>query len=151
MQMSRSFYLSLFLPLLIPPVVFAICALAEGMSTTEMWFALTEQYTAERTNLLVCGLLGLFPILLLLLGLWIYRRSRGTNGVISLMGWCGLIPILLVLVWVNFEYWPSFLPSRTYPGFPHGLEFILGPGFFAPIGMGAGMVVGWWAGRKKSE
>jgi hypothetical protein len=42
---------------------------------------------------------------------------------------------------VNVEYWTAFLPNRTFLGLPHGLEFIIGRGVFAPIGMLAGLAV----------
>ncbi|NNE09207.1 MAG: hypothetical protein HKN20_11655, partial [Gemmatimonadetes bacterium] len=47
----------------------------------------------------------------------------------------------------NFDFWPAFLPSRVYPGFPHGLEFIIGPGVFAPIGMLLGVLTVWVSQR----
>jgi len=141
--MSRFIYLGILLPLLIPPLVFSICAIAAGLSPDETLSATLEQFKAERQNLLICGAIGLFPVLLLLGALWIYRRAGGSAQTRLAMARVGLITIILVLIWVNFQFWPLFLPSRTYPGFPHGLELIIGPIFFAPAAMLAGMVVVW--------
>lgn len=147
--MSRLFYICLLSPLIIPPVVFSICALEAGLSFSDTLTAVFEQYTVRRQNLLTTGLPGFFPILLLLGGLWLHRRSGGTQTTRIWMGWGGLIPIMAVIFWVNFQFWPLFLPARTYPGFPHGMEFIIGPGFFAPVGMLLGMLLGWWLARDR--
>jgi len=149
--LSRKFGLfSIVLPLLIPPVVFTYSAFAAGMSGSETIGALVDQYGASRQNLWVCGFLGWFPILLLFVVFWIARRVKGKDERLSALAWGGLIPIIAVLVWVNFEYWPSFLPARTFLGFPHGLEFVIGPGIFAPVGMVTGMVIGWLAMGKST-
>lgn len=149
--MSRTFYLCLVaLPLLIPPAVFAACALAAGLSPAETWTATVEQVTADQSSLLMCGLAGLFPVVLLLGGLWAYRKGGGSDRTRRAMGWSGLVSIALVLTWVNLQFWPLFLPERTYPGFPHGLEFIIGPGFFAPVLMLIGMGATWWIWRERA-
>ena len=138
------------LPMLVPPLVFIMVALAEGMSIAETVNALIEQYRSDRNNLLVVGALGLFPVILLLIVLWIYYRVSKNERYLSAMGWGGLLPVAAVLLWVNFEFWPGFLPTRVFRGFPHGLEFIIGPGFFAPIGMLVGIVVSWFIARKST-
>ena len=56
---------------------------------------------------------------------------------------------LLVSLYVNLEYWPTFLPDRQYAGFPHGLEFIIGPGVFAPIGLVIALLVTWLTVRQQ--
>jgi hypothetical protein len=147
--MSRLIYCCFAVPLLIPPVVFAICALAEGLSAAETLTALGEQFLTKRQNLLMCGTIGLFPVLLLLGCLWIHRRVDGNTRTRREMGWSGLIAIALVLIWVNVEFWPLFFPGRTDPGFPHGLEFLVGPALFAPIAMLFGIGVVWWARRPR--
>lgn len=146
---SRMLTASLLLPVLIPAAVFALCALLKGLSLPETTTALLQQFKAERQNLLVCGLIGLFPVGLLHGCLWIHRWKKGAATVERAMAIGGLVAILLVLLWVNFQFWPLFLPDRVYPGFPHGLEFIIGPGIFAPVAMIIGMAIGWIATRTK--
>jgi hypothetical protein len=132
----------------IPPVVFFIVALGSGLDVGAAVEALVAQYREPRQNLFVVAIPGLFPLLLLAIGLWIARRIDAARGRRPALALFGLAPILAVLVWVNFQFWPLFLPERTYPGFPHGLEFVIGPGLFAPVGMVVGLVVGWWAVRR---
>ncbi len=148
--MSRLRFLSasIILPLLIPPTVFTFCALAKGMPLAETLSAMIEQYMTRRQNLLICGAVGFFPVLLLFAGLWLHRRAGGDANTRRIMAWSGLVPVVLILVWVNLQFWPLFLPKRVYPGFPHGLEFVIGPGLFAPIGMLVGVGLGWWVARR---
>jgi hypothetical protein len=132
---------SALLVLAIPPLVFILVALTSGMTAADTVGALLAQYVAPRVNLAVCSGLGLVPLLLLALLLWIGRRRRpGAEGT-RLYAIGGALPILAVTVFVNVEYWTAFLPNRRFLGFPHGLEFIIGPGIFAPIGMLAGLAV----------
>ncbi|MDY7095679.1 MAG: hypothetical protein SX243_22110 [Acidobacteriota bacterium] len=133
--------------LLIPPAVFLAVALGEGMGLGGAGAALVAQYTASQLNLLVCGALGLVPVLLVLLILWVHRKVAPGSLARPALALGGLLPILLILVWANWDYWPRFLPSRTYPGFPHGLGLVIAPFFFAPIGGVVGMVVGWLVTR----
>ena len=102
----------------------------EGLSLVEVFTATAKQCSGKRQNLLVCGTIGLFPILLLLGAIWIYEKAGGDKETRKLMAWSGLFSIILVLLWVNWEVWPHFLPGRPYPGFPHGLESVVGPFFF---------------------
>ena len=129
------YFLLFILPLLIPTAMFSTMALFEGLSFVEVFTATAKQCAAKRQNLLVCGTIGLFPILLLLGLLWIYQKVGGDKETKKLMAWSGLFSIILVLLWVNWEVWPHFLPGRPYPGFPHGLESIVGPFLFAPVMM----------------
>lgn len=146
-SMSRSFYACLLLPLIIPTVIFSGCALAAGLSPAETGAAVLDQFAAKRLNLVVSGLPGFFPILLLVGVLAAYRRYGKSQRTRALMGWGGLLAILTVLVWVNLQFWPLFFPGRTSPGFPHGLEFIIGPVFFAPVFMALTMGGIWLAVR----
>ncbi len=132
----------------IPPFIFLWAALAAGLGIGESLAAMVAQYTAERQNLLVCSAIGLFPLALLAVGLWIGKRLAPEAQ--QAMALTGLLPILAVLVWVNRDFWPLFLPSRTYPGFPHGLGFVIGPLIFAPIGMLVGLLLGWWVARSRT-
>lgn len=123
----------------IPPLVFFIVGLTEGMGAATFG-ALVEQYSIARQNLFMVSLPGLFPLALLGLAVYLGGRFRGWTGLRSLaVG--GTVAILAVQTWVNVEFWPTYLPARTYPGFPHGLEFVIGPIFFAPLAMLVGMVL----------
>ncbi len=128
---------------IIPPFLFFAIALIKGLSLYETVVAMSDQYSTSRQNLAVCGALGIFPILLLALSWLLLKRFVPSVGNSTIPIWGGLVPIFLVLLWTNLEFWPIFLPSRMYPGFPHGLEFVLGPGLYAPIGMLIGFLVGW--------
>ncbi len=126
-----------------PPLIFLLVALSSGLGPGAAAEALWLQVLSGKLNLLVCGLLGLVPVCLVAVVLWIAKK-RGAEDSLRMALVCGgLIPILSVLIWANLEYWPRFLPSRTYPGFPNGLELVIGPGMFAPIGAAAGMFIAW--------
>lgn len=128
--------------LLIPPLVFLIVALHSGMSPGESANALAAQYSSSQLNLAVCSALALAPLLPLALFLWIRRRRWKTNSGSPDYALAGALPVLAVAAWANFEFWSAYLPERVYPGFPHGLELVIGPVFFAPVGMllGLGLV-----------
>lgn len=132
--------------LLTPAGVFVFVAIFKGLSIADTSRTLLAQLTAARLNLLVCGALGWIPVSLLALFWYLLQRfsaslRKSTAPVIG-----GLVPVVAVLLWVNLEYWPHFLPSRVPPSYPGGLELILGPGLFAPIGMLFGFLAGWlWA------
>lgn len=135
--------------MVIPPLIFSGSALAGGMSMAATMTALVEQYAAERNNLLIVSLVGLLPLLLILLLIFVRNRLQKTvegSGEYAL-GSC--IPVLLIAVFVNLEYWPSYLPERVFLGFPHGLEFVIGPLVFAPIGISVGFVVTWLVMRQR--
>ena len=137
--------------LVIPPVVFLAAALGGGLSPAESTSALIDQYGVGRRNLAVIGSLGLFPVALLAVLLWAIRRyaSDGPDRAALALG--GSLPILAVVAWANATFWPLYLPSRTYPGFPHGLELVIGPLIFAPIGMALGVGLAWLAGRRRGD
>ena len=138
---NRILLVSALLLLALPPLIFILVALTSGMALPETAGALAAQYRASRVNLAVCTALGLAPLLLLAIVLWIRRRRRPSADGPPLYAIGGSLPIVAVAIFVNFEYWTAYLPNRTFPGFPHGLEFIIGPGVFAPVGMLAGLVV----------
>lgn len=147
---TKVFIIGGLLLLLVSPLVFVLVAMSSGMSASETAAAVVDQYRSDRVNLLVSGLLSFFPMLLLAVILGIARRfsMKPENTVIYALG--GVLPIVLVSIFVNFEYWPAFLPERVYPGFPHGLEFVIGPLAFAPAGMLLGLVIAWASLRKKT-
>ena len=126
--------------MLIPPTVFCVSGAVAGLPIDETLRACAEQYVARRQNLLIVSVLGLLPIAVLAIGLWAYSRWRSAARLPE-FAFAGLLPILVVLTWANLEFWPDFLPDRVYPGFPHGLELVLGPLFYAPVAMLIGLAV----------
>ncbi len=143
MQISTKslFALGVVIALAIPPTVFLAVALQAGLTPGETLSALAEQYRASRQNLLIVGLPGLFPIALLAAVCWLVGRFVPRAPPRSALAFGGLLPILAVSLWAHLKFWPLFLPARTYPGFPHGLELIIGPLIFAPILMLGGLLV----------
>ena len=143
----RVYMCSVVVTLAIPPLVFTASGLAAGMGIGATVSALVGQYTVHRQNLLLVSLPSLAPIGLLLLLVWLYKRRVGPAAAWPVaVG--GMLGILAVTVWINTMFWPHFLPSRTHPGFPHGLEFVIGPIFFAPITILLGMAAGFAFKRK---
>jgi len=133
-RLTVGFILTAFLaPLLIPPVVYLVAALASGLGPGASFSALLDQSMGGRPNPLIVGFLGLFPALLLLGALFLARRLRPEAGWIQPAGWGGLGALLIVLAWANFEAWPLYLPGRSFPGFPAGIELVIGPVFFGPV------------------
>lgn len=124
----------------VPFLVFLAAGLAGGMSPAAVVGALADQCTQPRQNPLITALSGWVPVVVLLLALRITRRAGPAASRAMARG--GLVAIVAVLAWANFEFWPKFLPSRVYPGFPHGLELVMGPVIFAPIAMALGMLAG---------
>lgn len=111
--------------------------------------ALLAQYLQLKRNPLIMPLLSCFPFLLLA-GIIFFARRRGarerTCRNVALGGGSA---IAFVMLWANLEYWPNFLPGVPYPGFPHGLELVIAPLFFAPVAMALGAVAGWATGRQR--
>jgi hypothetical protein len=134
--------------LLVPPLVFLLVGISSDMPASSVLSALIEQYTQKKRNLLAIGSFACLPLLLIPLVLWLYKRFGGAAELRPVLSWSGFLGILLVTLWVNFEFWPDYLPSRVYPGFPHGLEFVIGPLFFAPAAMVMCMLVAWLVYRK---
>ncbi|MEM1180008.1 MAG: hypothetical protein AAGM22_16825 [Acidobacteriota bacterium] len=133
-----------FVALLLPPFVFVSAAWQAGFDAGAMFSALGAQYAAPRTNLGVVSGLGLLPIILLSLGVWLVGRLAGGDKRPA-FAVAGLVPILIVIGWSQFEYWPHFFPERRPPGFPHGLELVIGPLIFAPAAMAVGLLTAWFA------
>jgi len=130
----RYLLLVLLCVLLLPALVLGICLLAAGHSVVETLQALSAQLQTERRNLLLVGLPAVVPFALLALVLVIYRRWRGVGGSRQ-VAVAGSLAIIALLLWANASFWPLFLPGRSYPGWPHGLEMVIVPLFFAPVGM----------------
>ncbi len=126
---------------LVPPVVFTLCALAEGMGLGGSFGALVAQYQADRLNLFMLAILGVIPFASLTIALVAFARFGAPEPVpaMAVGGWAA---ISLLLVWAHASYWPSFLPEGVAPMWPHGIEFVIVPLFFAPVGAIVGMVAG---------
>lgn len=120
--------------LLLPAMVLSVCLFVAGYGPGETLEFLLTQAQAERRNLLVVGLPAVVPFALLAIVLLIYRRWRGPQGS-NMVAAFGVLAIVLLLIWANAIFWPLFLPGRSYPGWPHGLEMVIVPIFFAPVGM----------------
>lgn len=137
----RSFApVALVVTFLVPFVVFLAAGLAAGMAPGAALGALAEQCAQPRQNPLITALTGWIPAAALLVVLRLTRRAGPAASRAMARG--GLVAIVAVLVWANLEFWPKFLPSRVYPGFPHGLELVMGPVIFAPVAMVLGMLAG---------
>lgn len=134
------------LAMAIPPAAFFLTGLTKGMGVGGALSVLVEQYSTERQNLWMISVLGVFPFVLLTIPLAGYRRIKGPAG-LAPMALAGTIAIAAVLVWANLTYWSSYLPSRQFLMWPHGLELVIGPLFFAPVAMLAGVVLGWLVHR----
>lgn len=151
MGTSASLFRWVFLPgvlvaFAIPAGVFLICALLADLTFEDSLRATAEQFTAERNHLWGCGVLGALPVVLLTGVGWLMKRWLEPQRA-RLIAQFGLVGIALVLVWVNFEFWPGYLPERAFRGFPHGLEFVIGPLYFAPGVMLAFMLFAWLGTR----
>lgn len=121
--------------LFIPSLVFVIAALAGGMAVPDTAAAYAAQVTAARTNLAVVSAMGLIPVALLAIVVWISSKISRLASKRRLFAIAGVVAIVPVIIWANCEFWFRFLPERTFLGFPHGLEFVIGPLVFAPIAM----------------
>ena len=120
--------------LIIPPLIFLACLLMADFSLSPAWNAVVDQYGQTRQNPFLISVLGYLPVLLLALVVALIRWRKG-HSIATYMATTGGLAITFILVWTNFEFWPNFLPGKTYPGFPHGLEIVIGSIFFAPAAM----------------
>lgn len=135
---------------IVPAGIFLACAMNADLSFRSSVDAWLTQWTAERHSLLGVTILGLIPVFLLSLVTGLLRLWLDPGRVVR-MGWAGLTAMTAVLVWVNLEFWPGYLPDKAFRGFPHGLEFVIGPVFFAPPAMAVAMVFAWLTTRGARE
>lgn len=133
---------------IVPALVFIASGLCQGMDMQSTTAAIGDQYRADKNNLFVISVLGLLPLLLVGLLLFVRKLVRKSWSGSAAYAFAGAVPVLLVAIFVNLEFWPKYLPARQFLGFPHGLEFIIGPFVFAPIGILLGFLFV-WAVRKK--
>jgi len=147
---TRTFWLiALLTPFVVPLLVFLVAGLTQGMSPAAVTVALVDQCAGGKPNPLVSGIVGLAPIgviTIVLLGL--RRRVAPDDPRLAATGWGALLAAALVIAWANWEYWPKYLPERKFMMFPHGMELVIGPLFFAPVGVVVGALVGWLTGRR---
>ncbi len=136
--------------IIIPPVVFFLVAVTSGLSISDTLAALVSRYQNKRMNLLLASAASFFPVLLLLFFLGVRRLLKKSAQKSALYAAIGVLPAILVALFVNLEYWPTFLPNQTYAGFPHGLEFVIGPGVFAPIGLAIAVFIVWLMTREQT-
>jgi hypothetical protein len=135
-------------PFLVGVIAFLGAAVVAG-SASDALPALFEQAGRRRLNPLVAGALGLAPVLLLLLILVVGPRLAPRWGWGPAVAWAGLAPVALLELWAHWTVWSTYFPSRAMPGFPHGLELVIVPLFFAPVGAVVGVVVGLLAGGSR--
>ena len=138
-----------FVLLLIPPFVFAGVGLAEGMGPRGTLRGVLAQYGTRRLNLFTVALPSLLPLLLLALVVFLLRRFTAMTASPRSLARGGALAIVAVMVWINLEFWPVFLPERRSPGFPHGLEFVIGPLYFAPVAMLVGVGISAFLDRSR--
>lgn len=145
-SLLRILGIGLAIALLVPPGVFLLVALLSGMGVGGGGAAMIEQYGTDRLNLGVLGLTGVIPFALLVVVLAIVKRFAGPMHIRGIATGSTAI-IALLLVWAHWTFWPDFLPERVYPGWPHGIEFVIVPLFFAPIGAVFGGLAGFFVSR----
>lgn len=129
-------------PLLLPAVVYAGVAISKGLSVSATASALAAQAVGGRPNLFAPAILSVLPVSIIFGLHWLARKRDPINAWRHRAAWTGLGMVLCVLLWANLSAWPLYMPGRQYPGFPHGLELIIGPLFFAPVAA----LVGWFMG-----
>ena len=145
-QVRHVLLIGLLASLAVPPVVFAVTGLISGLSPFETASALVAQYATSRLNLFIMGALGIIPFGVLGIALVLVRRfSPGT--LLSRLALGGGLCIVATMVWAHWTYWRLFLPERVAPMWPHGLELLIGPVFFAPVLALGGLVIGWISER----
>ena len=155
MSASASLFRRVFVPgvvlaFAIPAGVFFVCALQADLSLADSLRETVAQFSVRRQHLWGCGVLGVIPVLLLTIMAWLIgkRLEPLRTRVIAQMG---LLGIVLILLWVNVQFWPGYLPERAFRGFPHGLEFVIGPLFFAPAAMLVSMLIAWLGTKKQID
>lgn len=135
--------------LLVSPLAYLISYALSADHTGTGFASLLQQYSQAKRNPLLTALLSLLPFAIFALILWVFRRRQASESVQIGVALGGGLAILLVMLWANLTYWPNFLPDKTYPGFPHGLELVIAPLFFAPVALVFGVIAGWLIGRTK--
>lgn len=119
--------------LLAPSLVLIVSALASGLPVGEVFSAWIRHVLGGRPSVLATTVLNLAPVGMLAIVLFAHARGNGSEITRGRMAWAGCIAILIITVWVNLQFWPRFFPAQQPLGFPHGIELVIGPLFFAPF------------------
>ena len=134
-----------------PVVTFIVCAIFKSIPFTEIPTYVSDQFYTARGNLAILGVVGLFPMLIMAIVLWIVQKLTKGSIAGDYLFYSGLIAIIMIIGWANGSYWLAYLPNRNFLGWPHGIELFIGPVVFAPIGMLICILVAWAAGHISSK
>lgn len=140
---SRGWFMGITLVLITPALSMLASGLLEGMGVSDAALSILEQFVSTRGNLAVTSSLGLIPIAMLSALLWVLGRFFSIDGCKRWMAILAFVLIVLIIAWANMTYWRAYLPSKQFLGWPHGLELVIGPMIFAPVGMIFGLIAGW--------
>ena len=144
---SRYWLLGLLLVLVTPALSMAVSGLVEGMGLVSVVRVVGEQFFIGRGNLGMISVLGLVPFLLLAALIWILDRLFYIECSKKTMFLTALFVMVVIIFWSSMDYWRTYLPDRKFMSWPHGLELVIGPLFFAPVGMVLGVLAGWFIAR----
>ena len=133
--------------LLASPFAYLITYYLSDAHSSQAFSSLFQKYLVAKRNPLLSSLIGIFPFVLLALLLFILGRRKVNDKLRGLLSFVGASSIFICMFWVNLIYWPNFLPGRPNPGFPHGLELVIVPIFFAPIAMFVSVFIAWLVKR----
>ncbi len=133
---------------LIPAASYWACGVLEGLAPVTALEYLIEQYGVRRQNPALSAIPALLPLVLLAAVLAVIRRmtAKPTSLVLAIGG---LAPQLALQIWTNVGFWSIYLPTRSYPGYPHGLEFVIVPLFYTPVAMALGLFIAHIALRRQ--
>lgn len=135
--------------LLASPLAYLITYYLSDSHSGQAFSTLIQNYLVAKRNPLLSSLLCIFPFLLLALLLFIMGRRKVNERLRGLLSLTGASTIFVCMFAVNLMYWPNFLPGKSYPGFPHGLELVIVPIFFAPVAMFVTVFIAWLIKRAK--
>ena len=133
--------------LVLAPVMYLVSYWLTDLPSSAALTALADQYGQDKQNPLIVSILSCAPFLLLALVLGLARWRGALTRTCRHIVLGGGGAILVVMTWAHAQFWPSYLPGVPYPGFPHGLELVIAPLYFAPVAMLVGAAFAWLAGR----
>ncbi|MEM0911612.1 MAG: hypothetical protein AAGJ37_11585 [Pseudomonadota bacterium] len=135
--------------LLTSPLAYLISYILSEQHNGHAISSLIAQYQQMKRNPFFTSLLSVFPFILLAVLVVIAQKRKTSAEKCYVVMVCGALAIFVIMFWINLVYWPNFLPDVPYPGFPHGLELVIAPLFFAPVGMLIGVLCGWFIVKGK--